>query len=122
MKAVYVAHCLGSGPDREDNRKSAARWCAWLATHFDIAPVADWIILSGEWAETPELREKGLSIDVAIIERVDEVWMVGPRLSPGMMIEARYAVDAGKPVRNLVGQEKDPAAIGAIIESSRWRP
>jgi hypothetical protein len=88
MKCVYIAHPLGSGADREKNRERAARWVAWAALQ-GVAPVADWIILSGQWDES--MRDLGLAIDVELVKRCDEVWLVGGRISPGMKIEAASA-------------------------------
>lgn len=93
MKVVYVAHPL-SGPDQEANRERAARWCAWVALQ-GCAPVADWIILTGQWSETEENRARGLAIDVTLVKRCDEVWLVGGRVSSGMAIEADAAREAG---------------------------
>lgn len=91
MKVVYIAHPLGAGPEREQNRKNAAEWVAWAGE--TVAPVATWITLSGEWTE--DRRELGLQIDFALIERCDEVWLVGGRISPGMQLEAAHAVERG---------------------------
>lgn len=96
-----MAHPLGAGPDRERNRKNAARWVAWLASTFGVAVIADWIVLSGEWAETPENRDKGLAFDLALVERADEVWLVGGRVSPGMAMEASHASKLGKTVVDM---------------------
>jgi hypothetical protein len=100
MKVVYVAHPLGAGSDREENRRSAAKWCAHIG-ELGYAPVADWIILSGEWDETK--RELGLEIDFALIHRCDELWMVGPRVSPGMKLESDHARRLGIPVFDYTG-------------------
>lgn len=99
MKVVYVAHPLGMGEDREQNRRNAALWVAWLAEHYGIAPVADWIVLSGVWPES--MRELGLKIDLALIERCDEIWLVGGRVSPGMQIELEEARRLGKTVVDM---------------------
>lgn len=98
---VYIAHPLGAGLDREANRVNAARWCAWAACTRGVAPVADWIILSGELDESPENRTLGLACDVALVARCDEVWLVGGRVSPGMQAEADAARDLGIPVVDL---------------------
>lgn len=100
MKVVYMAHRLGAGPEREENRRIAAEWAAWLCEAYDVAVVADWIVLSGIWPET--MREKGLAIDFALIARCDEVWLVGDRVSAGMALEAAEARRLGKPVVDLV--------------------
>lgn len=99
MKVVYVAHPLGFGDDRERNRVAAAYWCGWLADKFGIAPVADWIVLSSVWEE--DRREQGLAIDLALIARCDELWLVGGRVSQGMAIERAEAERLGKPVVDL---------------------
>jgi hypothetical protein len=104
MKVVYVAHPLGAGADRERNRIAAAKWVAWVGDQ-GVAPMADWIssrswiILSGEWDETK--REAGLKIDFALIERCDELWLVGSCVSSGMKLEAEHALDCGKPVMDF---------------------
>lgn len=90
MRVVYIAHPLGSGTDREENRANAARWVAWAALR-GVAPVADWITLSGQFDESDEARARGLAIDVALVSRCDEIWLVGGRVSPGMQIEADAA-------------------------------
>jgi hypothetical protein len=89
MKVIYLAAPLGSGPEREFNRANAASWVAWAASR-GVAPIATWQQLSGIWPETLENREKGLALDCALVERCDEVWLVGGRISPGMAIEAEH--------------------------------
>lgn len=109
MRVVYVAHPLGQdGPERERNRKNAALWCGWLAREFDIAPVADWIVLSGVWTESEANRERGLAIDFALITRCDELWLVGGRISPGMSAEAGRAHQHGKRVYDLTRLGYEP--------------
>ena len=98
-KVVYLAHPLGSGEDREQNRANAARWVAWVTLAYNVAVVADWIVLSGQLSE--EHRELGLECDKALIERCDEVWLVGGRISPGMAIESEHALTRGKRIVDL---------------------
>ena len=107
MKVVYIAHPLGGGDDREANRARAARWVAWAGMH-GVAPVADWIILSGQWDETPEHRERGLRIDVALVARCDELWLCGNHVSHGMSIEANAAALAGVTVVNKLTEDGEP--------------
>jgi hypothetical protein len=93
MLTVYIAHPLNA-PTREGiekNRENAAHWVAWLAAEFPIAPVATWITLSGLWLETAENRARGLEIDVELVKRCDETWLVGGRVSAGMRIESEHA-------------------------------
>jgi hypothetical protein len=100
MRLVYVAHPLGSGSDREENRRNAALYVAAIG-ELGFAPVADWIILSGMWSE--EKRDMGLAIDFALIGRCDELWLVGPRISPGMAAEASHARAHDIDVLDFVG-------------------
>jgi hypothetical protein len=65
-----------------------------------VAPVADWITLSGVLSED-EGRERGMEIDCVLLSRCDEVWLVGGRISPGMQIEADYAKANGIAVCDL---------------------
>jgi hypothetical protein len=116
MKVVYIAHPLGSGSDREANRRSAAKWVAWAGS-IGVAPVADWIILSGEWDESR--REQGLTIDFALIKRCDEVWLCGSRISPGMIAEARHAQAAGIPVYDRTYEPPD-ASNEHFVRYARW--
>ncbi len=128
MRAVYIAHPLGpDGPEREKNRENAARWVALLSLIWEIAPLADWIILSGEWRESPELRAIGIAIDLELVARADEVWLVGGCVSGGMRAEADRAMLLGKVVRDLTafGREApingsgDPALLFALADVPR---
>jgi hypothetical protein len=103
VKVVYIAHQL-SAPTREGidkNRANAARWVAWLAREFRIAPVADWIVLSGEWSETAENRALGLEIDKQLVRRCDEMWLVGGLVSTGMLEEMAVAQRAELAIHDL---------------------
>jgi hypothetical protein len=99
MKVVYIAHPLGDGPDRDENMRRGAKWVAWAADQ-GMAPVCTWIVLASQWPETK--RDEGLAVDCALIDRCDEVWLVGPRVSKGMHVEAEHAKKVGKPVFVLV--------------------
>lgn len=99
MKVVYLAHPLGADADRQQNRANAARWVAWATLVHRVAVVADWITLSGQLSE--DHRELGLQCDLALIDRCDEIWLVGGRISPGMAIERDHAAAHGKPVMDL---------------------
>lgn len=105
MVVVYVAHPLGRGEDREANRRAAAEWCGWISETFHVAISADWIVLSGVWDESK--REIGLATDMEMVSRADEVWQVGPRVSPGMEAEAELARSLGKPVLDFTGLTRD---------------
>ncbi len=89
----YVAHPLNAPTEaeREANRARASRWVAWLAERYLVAPVADWILLAGQWPETAEWRAVGLQIDRALVELCGTIVLVGPRVSEGMGFESSWA-------------------------------
>ena len=101
-KLVYVAAPLGDGADRPKNLERAAKWVAWAAEQ-GVAPVCTWIVLASQWDESR--RDEGLAIDCALIERCDEVWACGPRVSPGMNVELTHAKNHNIPVHLLVNPE-----------------
>jgi hypothetical protein len=109
-RIVYIAHPLNAPTPEgmEQNRRNAARWAAWAALTQNVSPVCDWVVLSSVLSE--EHRELGLQCDLALIARVDEVWLVGGRVSSGMKIEADHAKLLGIPVRSflLMGYEAPP--------------
>lgn len=124
---VYIAHPLGSETpkDREANRRKASRWVAWAAS-IGVAPVADWIILTGQWEETPENRALGLDCDLSTIERCHELWLVGGRLSAGMLTEAEHAYVSGVRVRDLrrfgIEPPKNVTLLDVVTRSILWKP
>lgn len=107
---IYVSHPLGGGADRDRLRAQAAAWVAWLARRYRIAPVADWIILAGQWDES--MREDGLECDRALVELVGLVVLCGPRVSPGMALEAGWA----RRVADLSGC----ACVGVAPPGQSW--
>lgn len=94
-RLVYIAHPLGAASDRAENIERASRWFAWAAMVPGLIPVASWITLARYWPETDANRERGMLIDKQLIARCDEVWLCGPRISPGMRQEADHAKACG---------------------------
>jgi hypothetical protein len=117
-KVVYLAHPL-SAPTREGieaNRKNAARWAAWLVVNFDVAIECTWVVLTGELEETDDNRKLGLDCDLALVERCDELWMVGGRVSSGMQLESDHARGKGKRVVDLTALGRDVPALREVVE------
>lgn len=79
-----------------------------------------------ELEETTENREWGLSCDKAHIERCDEVWLVGPRVSPGMALERQHAVSCGIPTYDLTGlafgDKETEHWVRLALAEQGWRP
>lgn len=115
MRVIYVAHPLGHGEDRESNRRNAAEWAGWIAETFNVAISADWIVLSGVWTE--DKRELGLATDLEMVSRADEVWQVGPCVSPGMKIEGEHARKFGKVVRDFTGWTREDIVSSVVART-----
>ena len=117
-KLVYVAHPLGDGPDRALNVVRASKWVVWAAEQ-GVLPVCTWVVLATQWPEDDEHRAAGLQIDCGLIDRCDEVWLCGPRVSKGMHVEATHAKKVGVPVQVLVNSsftEGPPARTVTFAE------
>jgi hypothetical protein len=118
QKLVYVACPLGDGPDRPLNIVRASKWVAWAAEQ-GVIPIATWVILASQWPETEEYRQKGLALDCALVERADEMWLCGPRVSPSMHVEATHAKKVGVPLVVLIDAsflEGPPTKASTFIE------
>lgn len=123
MLVVYVAHPV-SAPTREGieaNRARGARWAAWVLKTYGHAVIADWLWCTGALEETEENRALGLAMDVALVGRCDELWLVGERVSRGMEIEAREALRLRIPVRDFT-RLPDAPRDGVRLSYSTWEP
>jgi hypothetical protein len=110
-----------AGPNAEAmeaNRRNAAKWAAWAALHMGVSPVADWIVLSSVLSE--EHRDLGLRCDKALIERCDELWLTGGRVSEGMGIERDYALAKFKAIRDLTPWGFDAPAERRTLPPLAW--
>lgn len=119
MKRVYIAHRL-SAPTREGieaNRARASRWVAWAARQ-GVSPCATWIVLTGQWDETPENRELGMACDFAEIESCHEIWICGQaedlEKSTGMQAEKAHAKLHGVGRQYHYTADGEPPAGGMV--------
>lgn len=120
MRVVYVAHPLGEEVvQREANRQLAQQYVGAIAAG-GCAPIADWITISRAWGDE-DRRKEGLEIDVTLVERCDELWLCGPRVSPGMRVEAIRALEKGIVVRDMTELAPDLicgyAQYGGVVGS-----
>lgn len=96
--------------DVPGNLARAKRWLGWLLRTFpDIDFAADWI----PWCEVlddgvPANRERGLRFDEHMIQRLDDCWMVGGRISNGMMRERVVAMATRKTTVDLTTLGDEP--------------
>lgn len=95
---AYVAHPVAG--DVERHLAQARRWLRWLIdTHPSIAFAIPWLPYVEVSDDTnPAHRIRGVEDDLAMLDRCDQLVLVGGRLSPGMELEVSRARHRGLPV------------------------
>lgn len=93
MKMVYLASPLRGDYDR--NIKNAVEYSR-LVSECGLLPLAPHIIFS-QWCNDaiPEQREQGLKLGLALLEKCDEMWVMGKEVSQGMQGEIDFAREHG---------------------------
>jgi hypothetical protein len=114
VKVVYLAHPL-RGPDRAENLRRARAWFRWALTK-GVAVVMDWLLLA---EELPDDDELWMSFCVELVERADEIWLVGGRVSEGMAIERAHAEIHGVRVRDLTDLGAEPPIVLRAVGGGR---
>lgn len=110
VKVIYLAHPLGSAdPERTQNIERALRWYRWLVRCHDVAVVADWLLTALTHDESH--RTLGVRLNSAVLPRVDEVWLCGGHVSPGMAAEAIVARNRGIEVVSCLHLGEEPPSI-----------
>jgi len=96
LKLIYIASPLRG--DYNTNIKNAVEYCR-LASEQNVLPLAPQIIFS-QWCNdtVPELREQGLKLGLALLEKSDELWCMGKKISEGMRGEIAFAAEHGIPI------------------------
>jgi hypothetical protein len=112
-RVVYVAHRLGAPTAelRAANLAAATVWVKAIAA-LGFAPVASWILFAPLVDEGIFTVEEALAMDCALVERCDELWLVGPVLSPGMIRERDHAMAHAIPVRDFLRLDSPQLADG----------
>ena len=89
MKMVYLASPLRG--DYERNIKKAVEYSR-LVSECGLLPLAPHIIFS-QWCNdtVPEQREQGLKLGLSLLEKCDEIWVMGNKISQGMQGEIDFA-------------------------------
>jgi len=110
-RVIYMAHPVSG--DVEANLARARRWLLWIyRTKPGTAVVANWILDCEILDDSnPADRQMGLAHDLAILERVDAVWLVGGRVSGGMALEAEHAKAHGVRVLDLTALGAEPPLV-----------
>ena len=96
LKMVYIASPLRG--DYNTNIKNAVEYCR-LAGEKGVLPLAPHIIFS-QWCNDiiPEQREQGLRLGLALLQKADELWVMGTTFSQGMQGEVKFAQEHGIPM------------------------
>lgn len=121
---IYLASPLRADTPEgvAENLARAKRWLAWvLQTFTHVHPIAPWIpcveVLDDQVAEN---RWRGMSANLAAIERCDAVWLVGGRVSDGMRAEAEHARAQGLAVFDFTGTGAEPPLVGVRADGLPW--
>ena len=93
MKMVYLASPLRG--DYGGNIKKAVEYSR-LVSECGLLPLAPHIIFS-QWCNDtiPEQREQGLKLGLSLLEKCDEMWVMGRKISQGMQGEVDFAREHG---------------------------
>jgi hypothetical protein len=111
MRVIYLAHPVGAAtPDGiKANLARAKRWYRWIAKSFNVSIVADWLTICEVLDDANQAdRDHGLDMDIAAIERCDELWLVGGRISNGMGLERDAAEDFNLRIVDLTFLGEEP--------------
>jgi len=100
-RVIYLCHTVSGNVKR--NLIAARKWLRWIYdTQSNVTVLCQWILDCEVLDDSnPDHRALGLRHDFDIIERCDEIWAVGPHISPGMQQEITYAAQCGIPLLNL---------------------
>lgn len=105
MKLVYIASPLrGENPsmkDYEKNIKQAAEYCE-KACSLGVIAFAPHLYFTQFYNDTiAEEREKGLEMGLAMLEKCEELWVMGNNISQGMRGEIAHAKELGLPIYHV---------------------
>lgn len=105
MKLVYIASPLRgddpSGKAYETNIRRAAEYCQ-KACSLGVLAFAPHLYFTQFYNDTiSEEREKGLEMGLAMLEKCEELWVMGRRISQGMRGEIARAKELGLPIYHV---------------------
>jgi len=109
MKLIFVCSPF-RGADQAEmvaNIQRAVEACLYVVRQGH-APFAPHLFYPRFLSDTGAEREEGIACGEAWLERCDEMWVIGSRISAGMRHEMDRAETLGKPVIQLVGPQWEP--------------
>ena len=96
MRLVYISSPLRG--DMEKNKEKAKDYCAYAAS-CGVIPLAPHTIFTQYLNDAvPEQREQGLRMGHELLERCDELWVMGDTISQGMKDEIGLATFLQLPI------------------------
>ena len=99
MKLVYIASPLRG--DYSKNIKKATEYCE-KACSLGVLAFAPHLYFTQFYNDTiPEQREKGLEMGLSMLEKCEELWVMGTHISQGMRGEIAHAKSLGIPIYNV---------------------
>lgn len=101
-KVVFICSPYRAADEKElaENVALARRACRY-ALDTDCVPYAPHLFFPQFVSEKDE-REKGMEAGLEMLQRVDELWVVGNRVTEGMAQEIALASQKGIPVMTVV--------------------
>jgi hypothetical protein len=119
-RVIYLCHPVSG--DVENNLARARRWLRWVYdTQPGVTVLCQWIldceVLDDD---NPEHRATGLQHDFTIIERCDETWAVGGRVSGGMGMEIEHGLRHGVPFLDLSKMGDEPPSEPIELPPLQW--
>lgn len=115
-RIVYIAHPIGG--DVAGNLADLRRILRHInLTMPDVVPLAPYYgdVVSLDDANPAE-RERGVENEMALLRSgiFTELWLTGPRISPGMRAERQLALDMRIPVLDKTGSELPRATVPVV--------
>jgi hypothetical protein len=100
MKIVYIAHPIGGNvADNIDKIKRIIRYIN--LSEPDIVPFAHYLVdLAALDDNNPLERARGIKNDIALLRAgfINELWLYGAKISPGMQAEINLARELQIPI------------------------
>lgn len=126
MRLVYISSPLRG--DMEKNKEKAKDYCAYAAS-CGVIPLAPHTIFTQYLNDAvPEQREQGLRMGHELLERCDELWVMGDTISQGMKDEIGLATFLQLPIlyvsddmvknQKMIRQSDRPLDINDCIPDS----
>ena len=113
MKLVYLAHPLGAKTHEGilRNLHNAKLWYKWACDHYwpDHCFNMMWALNVEVYDDANAVdRDRGMQRNFHHIKRCDELWLLGPTVSPGMEDEALFSRRCRQPVYDLTNENANP--------------